>query len=186
MWEFCSQQIETVREALKESGLSQRSIDHISHAQCALLDESVFTLATPEARKRWDSEPLQAHFFNRHQAGEFLYEEMREVLREPSPNPSVVTVYLRVMLLGFNGRYSDVEHPERLQLIAELEERVAPLQLDGFPVKRLLAGRPRNPVRWLISPIAHGVAACLLLVAVWLGLDRHLVGLIDSFPPLPV
>ncbi|WP_163000370.1 DotU family type IV/VI secretion system protein, partial [Pseudomonas viridiflava] len=80
--QLCVEQVERVREHLRASGLSQRNIDHISHAQCALLDEAVLSCAEDEQHAGWASEPLQARFFNRHQAGEFLYEDMRDVLRE--------------------------------------------------------------------------------------------------------
>jgi len=36
--ELCVEQVEQTRQRLELAGLSPRSIDHISHAQCALLD----------------------------------------------------------------------------------------------------------------------------------------------------
>ncbi|MGH8417177.1 MAG: type VI secretion system protein TssL, short form [Pseudomonas sp.] len=180
LWDFCVQQIEHVRQVLRDAGMNLRSIDHISHAQCALLDESVFTHAEENARSKWAGEPLQARFFNRHQAGECLYEEMREVLREPMPDRCVLTVYQRVMLLGFMGRYRDVNDPERRQLVAQLQERVPPMQLDAAPITRLIAGRSRSPLRFLRSPIVHGLAAVLLLVSVWFWLDQSLADLIAT------
>ena len=47
--QLCVEQVEHVRQQLKAAGLSQRSIDHISHAQCALLDETVLTCAEGDA-----------------------------------------------------------------------------------------------------------------------------------------
>lgn len=89
LMDLCVEQVEYVRLHLERAGLSKRSIELISHAQCALLDETMLGRATDDAHSRWASESLQAKFFNRHQAGEFLYEEMREVLREPAPDLSV-------------------------------------------------------------------------------------------------
>jgi type VI secretion system protein ImpK len=81
MWKRCAKQIEQVRQRLKDAGVSQRNIDHISHAQCALLDETVLSCAKDEAHAAWASEKLQARLVSRHQDGEFLYEYMREVIR---------------------------------------------------------------------------------------------------------
>ncbi len=38
--DHCAQQVEAVRQALEKAGMSQRNIEHISYAQCALLDET--------------------------------------------------------------------------------------------------------------------------------------------------
>src|SRR5471032_3384465 len=124
---FCVEQVEQVRHRLKLAGLNQRSIDHISHAQCALLDEAMLTCAKGDEHASWASKPLQARFFNRHQAGKFLYEDMREVLREAAPDRQVLTVFQRVLMLGFRGRYSDLADPEREQLLDALNAQVAPL-----------------------------------------------------------
>ncbi|WP_271411939.1 type VI secretion system protein TssL, short form [Pseudomonas sp. Q1-7] len=175
LWTRCSNQVEEVREQLKNAGMSQRSIDHISYAQCALLDETVLGCTTEKAHADWAAEPLQAKFFNRHQAGEFLYEDMREVLRDPAPDLQVLTVFQRVLMLGFKGRYSDLEYPEREQILSALSARVAPFVIrhalisgpgrtDGFHVQRLLH-----------SPLMQCLAAVVLLVGAWWGLN-HLLG----------
>lgn len=185
---LCVEQVEQVGARLKEADLPQRSIDHISHAQCALLDETLLSCIKrdDEAHGRWVSEPLQARFFNRHQAGEFLYDDMREVLREPAPDVQVLTAFQRVLMLGFQGRYRDADDPERLQLLADLSERVAPMQLHrslntasrNGPGSRLFSG--------LDTPLYHALVAGLLLVGVWWGLDHLLGGLVASFLPAHV
>lgn len=175
LWQLCVEQIELVRQRLKHAGLSQRSIDHISHAQCALLDETVLSCAKDQAHAKWASEPLQARFFSRHQAGEFLYEDMREVLREPAPDRHVLTAFQRVLILGFLGRYRDVNDPEREQLLAALNAQVAPLELSHGVMTQAGVGHRINSLRWLRSPLAHVLAVGLLLVGGWWGLD-HLLG----------
>ncbi len=170
LWELCACQIEDVRQRLREADLSLRSIELISHAQCALLDETVLSFAK-EARAQWANEPLQAKFFSRHQAGEFLYEEMREVLREPSPDPYVLTAYHRVLMLGFRGRYRELDDPERQQLLGSLSARVAPLKFDQA-LPTLIGGRQGAlDLNWMRSPLLHGIAAGLLLAGTWWGLD---------------
>ncbi len=59
-------------------------------------------------------------------AGDTLCERMRDVLREPAPNPAVVTCFQRVMLLGFIGSFRSLHDPERLKLVNALGERVPP------------------------------------------------------------
>ena len=181
LWSRCASEIERVRQSLAAADVSQRSIDLISHAQCALLDETVLTCADADARTTWTREPLQARFFSRHQAGQFLYEELREVLREPSPDPYVLTAYHRVLMLGFLGRYSQPSDPERQQLIATLNARVAPLHAEQ-PLSTLVDGRRRTwRLSWLRSPVLHVFAAALLLAIAWWELDCLLADLIASF-----
>jgi type VI secretion system protein ImpK len=180
---LCVKQIEHVRERLNNAGLSQRSIDHISHAQCALLDETVLSCAEGKVHADWASKPMQAKFFSRHQAGESLYEDMREVLREPAPDRHVLTAFQRVLAIGFLGRYSDVNDPEREQLLAALDAHVAPLKLSHAPSTKVNLVRRMNPLRWMGSSLSHIAAVGLLLVAAWWGLDHLLRGLIATLWP---
>jgi type VI secretion system protein ImpK len=174
---LCVQQVEGVRQSLEKAGLAQRSIDHISHAQCALLDETMLTLTLDKAHANWASEPLQTKFFNRHQAGVFLYEDMREVLREPAADLLVLTAFQRVLTLGFKGRYADISDPEREQLLTALNERVAPLKLHRRPTATVSGSRGMTLFPGLRSPLVNALAAGLLLVALWYGLDQWLGGL---------
>ncbi len=183
VWELCAKQIEHVRQQIKNAGLSQRNIDHISHAQCALLDETLLSCAKGDAHAKWASEPLQAKFFSRHQAGESLYEDMREVLREPAPDPRVLTVFQRVLMLGFQGRYHDVNDPEREQLLAALNAQVAPLDLSHGVMTQAGVGHRISSLRGLRSSLAHVLAVGLLLVGVWWGLDHLLGGVISTLSP---
>jgi len=180
---LCIQQVEYVRQRLEQSGLSQRSIDHISHAQCALLDETVLGCAKDGDHSKWASEPLQAKFFNRHQAGEFLYEDMREVLREPAPDLHVLTTFHRVLMLGFQGRYRDINDPEREQLLADLSAQVAPFQLSQTLPTQVIAGSRRAALSWLRAPLGQVLAAGLLLGATWWGLDYLVGGLVATLVP---
>lgn len=179
----CLEQVEQVRCQLKLAGLSPRSINHISHAQCALLDETVLSCTRGDVHAAWASEPLQAEFFKRHQAGEFLYEEVREVLREPAPDLHVLTAFQRILMLGFRGRYRDLNDPEREQLVVALGAQTRPLKVTQrltMPVGRreLLAD-----LAWLRSPLVHVLAVSLLLVVTWCGMDYLLSGAIASLLP---
>lgn len=180
---LCIEQIEHVRGQLEKAELSRRSIDHISHAQCALLDETMLGFAKGEDHANWANEPMQARFFNRLQAGEFLYEDMREVLRETAPDVQVLTAFQRVLMLGFKGRYQQLDDPEREQLLAALNARVQPLRLSQA-INTQVNQRVRGVAPgWLRTPLAQGVAAGVLLAVVWCGLDYLLGDLIATLVP---
>lgn len=179
---LCVEQVERVRQHLEDADLDQRSIDHISHAQCALLDETVLTFAEADVRAHWAGEPLQAMFFNRHQAGEFLYEDMRTVLREPSPNRQVLTAFQRVLVFGFLGRCKAVADPQRAQILEALNALVAPLEVRGLETRpaegELIDGSPS-----IRSPRTHALAVVLVLAGVWWSMDHLLKGVIASLLP---
>ncbi|MHC8314056.1 type VI secretion system protein TssL, short form [Pseudomonas sp. LB3P31] len=180
---LCVEQVEYVRRQLERGGLSKRSIELISHAQCALLDETMLGCATDVAHSKWASESLQAKFFNRHQAGEFLYEEMREVLREPAPDLSVLTAFQRVLTLGFRGRYREADDPERAQLLAQLNARVAPLQPAHALPTQVQASRGLLARLRLRTPLSHVLAVGLLLIVVWWAMDQQLRSVIAALLP---
>ncbi|CAI8801153.1 type VI secretion system protein TssL, short form [Pseudomonas sp. IT-P176] len=183
LWQRCVEQVERVRQDLAAAHVSQRSIELISHAQCALLDETMLGCAQGDAHARWAGEPLQAKFFNRHQAGEFFYADLREVLHQPAPDPLVLTTFQRVLMLGFRGRYPDNDDPEREQLLATLTARVAPLQLEHSLPSQLPAGRR---LAWLwrdTSALVHLLMAAVVLGLVWWGLDQLLGNVIATLVP---
>jgi type VI secretion system protein ImpK len=127
-----------VREALERAGYDDASVEHISYAQCALLDETVMSRKPEkseegESRKwmkaRWSG--VKRRFrpvFGSLRAGEALWDRIAEVLRQPSPNPAVLTCYHRVIALGFQGLYSlkAVSQSQRDEVVKALSERVSP------------------------------------------------------------
>lgn len=184
LWPRCVADVEHVRASLQEDGLDSRSIELISHAQCALLDETVLACAEGKAHEDWAMETLQARFFSSHQAGESLYEDMRTVLREASAHPDVFTVFQRVLMLGFLGRYRDVNHPERQQLLAAIDAHVTPLDTSQSLVTHV-GGTSHLPMwGWLTSPLVHVLAASGLLIGLWWGLDHTLGEAVASLLPV--
>jgi type VI secretion system protein ImpK len=175
LWKRCVQQIEQVQQRLKDAEVNTRSIELISHAQCALLDETVLGCAEGDAHGKWASEPLQAKFFNHHQAGEFLYEDIRAVLGQPTPDVLVLTAFQRVLMLGFLGRYRAVNDPERERLLVALSAQVAPLELNQSLTTQGV-GHRITPLHGLRAPLVQVLAAGLLLVGAWWGLDHWLGG----------
>lgn len=55
LWTLCCAQVDATRHALEAANSSQRSLDHILHAQCALLDETVLACAGEDVRARWSA-----------------------------------------------------------------------------------------------------------------------------------
>ncbi len=176
----CIALVESGREALQQGGMSPRSIDLITHAQCALLDEFVLANVGDSVREVWITESLQARFCGHHRAGEILNEQMREVLREPAPDMHVVTLFQRVMMLGFLGGYRSLDDEERLVLKNRLDALAGP---HLFPVRPTWIDA-RGPVRtfpwWLRSPLLHLAIAGLALVVLWWFLNRTLANMVDE------
>lgn len=178
--ETCIAQVEGARSALQEAGMCRRSVDLIIHAQCALLDEAVLANVGDGVRQIWITESLQARFCGHHRAGEILHEQMREVLREPAPDMHVVTIFQRVMMLGFLGGYRALDEEERIVLKHQLDALAGP---HLFPVRPTWIDA-RGPVRrfpwWLRSPLLHLAIAGLALVLVWWFLNRTLANMVDE------
>lgn len=170
----CIAQVECARSALQAAGMSARSVDLIIHAQCALLDEAVLTNAKDSVRHAWVDEPLQARFLGHHQAGDILYEEMRQVLGEPAPDPHVLTVYKRVMMLGFLGCHRALDAEERVTLVNQLNTRIAPLTHPQPSLVIDYSQPSRGYRRWLGSPVLHVVGAGLVLAVMWWAMSRSL------------
>lgn len=144
LYRHCQRQVELVRERLKDAGFSRENVEHITYAQCALLDETVLSRSgMDDGQAIWMKNPLQSHFFNTLQAGELLYERMKQVLQEPAPAQAVLTCFHRVLLLGFRGRYQDPVAPERDQLISTLNGLVAPF---GVLPETAVLNVPLSPV----------------------------------------
>ncbi|EPY5345277.1 type VI secretion system protein TssL, short form [Klebsiella quasipneumoniae] len=189
----CKAQVDSVREALERAGLDAQSIDHITYAQCALLDETVMSRksgslppgspdspgadgSVPDAlnitldagQRAWRSAPLQAVYFGSLRAGGALYDRIAEVLRQPSPEPAVLTCYQRVLALGFQGQYSlsGVGQSPRDEVVAALNERVPPLESGASLVVQKTGRRRYNLLRSVWFWI---VLAVILTGALWLG-----------------
>ncbi|WP_241623207.1 type VI secretion system protein TssL, short form [Rosenbergiella australiborealis] len=188
LYAACKAQVEGVRKALERAGLDAESIDHITYAQCALLDETVMNrkpetqqaiisgdtvpnalnMPLDAAQRAWRTAPLQAVYFGSLRAGGALYDRIAGVLRQPAPEPAVLTCYQRVLALGFQGQYSlsGVGQSQRDEVIATLNERVPPLKTGGSLVVQKTGRRRYNLLRsvwfWILL-------AVILTGAMWLG-----------------
>lgn len=191
LYKRCTEQVESVREALERGGYDQDSITHITYAQCALLDEAVMNRKAPEAQavaqaeaaentaekvqasiddgiRVWKKAPLQARYFNSLRAGGAIYERIAQVLRQPSPEQAVLTCYQRVLALGFQGQYSldDDGQSGRDEIIKALNARVPALGADVSLVVHKSGKRRYNLLRSVWFWI---VLAVIVTTAVWFG-----------------
>lgn len=180
LWGHCTEQVEHCRQRLLEAGMAERSVALITYAQCALIDECVLGRSDHESHSSWAAKPLQGHFFKNLDAGTQVYEDMRAVLAEPAADVRVLTCYQRLLLLGFRGCHSDLDAPQRQQLLEALNQRVPALALA--PVALLAA--PRRWRDWLdtLSPLSHACAAALVLAGAWWGLHAALDSAIANLP----
>ncbi len=170
--------VQEARSALTDAGFSDLSRDHMVYALCALLDESVMNRGTTdEGYLTWRRDPLQARFFGTLNAGEELWERIRNLLKEPAPDTAVLTCMYRTLQLGFVGQYRAQDDERREDVVRALGERVPAFALsqDAPVVVRaphLRSGRQLYWLSWII-----GAAA---LAALWFVLSSSLTELVSQ------
>lgn len=184
LWERCVADVERVQQALKDAGVDEASCQHILTAQCALLDEAVKRRGVQDdACVQWYDIPLQGHFLGTIEAGDYLCDRMREVLREPAPDKDVLLCFHRVMLLGFLGSYRSVNDPEREKLLKALGEKVPAFRFSqAHPV--LAEARSGRGVGGIFDSWFVRIACSLVaLVALWWGLNHWLDQMLVTLLP---
>ncbi|WP_435953133.1 type VI secretion system protein TssL, short form [Dryocola sp. BD626] len=193
LYEKCVRQVESVREALERAGYDDDSIDHISYAQCALLDEAVMgrKAEKPEdndevtldaGQLAWRKAPLQARFYGSLYAGEALWDRIAEILHQPAPLDAVLICFHRVIALGFQGQYSlkAVSQTQRDEVIKALSERV-PQPDAGLSLVVHRTGKHRYSL--MRSVWFWIVLAVLLTAATWWGGHLWLQALLSAQIP---
>lgn len=175
-WQACVDDINHVQQVLTDADFSQEDCAHILYAQCAILDEAVKKRTNQDdAHIQWYDMPLQGHFLGTIDAGEKLYDRVRELLRDPTSNTDVLTCFQRVLMLGFVGSYDSIEHPEREKLTQALNERVPAFHTTQ--TKAVYSGKPKS--FWLQSLMSSWLVRLsfgfLFLAVLWWGLDHWLL-----------
>ena len=170
--------VQEAKSALTEAGYSDISCDHMVYALCALLDESVMNRGTTDdGYLTWRRDPLQAHFFGTLNAGEELWERIRDLLKETAPDAAVLTCMYRTLQLGFVGRYRAQDDERREDIVHALAERVPAFTLaQDTPIvsraSRLHSGRRWYWLSWVVASAA--------LVALWFFLSCSLTELVSQ------
>lgn len=183
-WERCIADVERVQRELKAGELDDASCLHIMTAQCALLDEAVKGRGVDDdACVQWYDIPLQGHFLGTMDAGDTLCERMRDVLRQPEPDKTVLTCFQRVMMLGFLGNFRSLNDPERQKLATALSEHVAPFSYPQTQPVLAESRTGRGMGGWFASwPVRIGLSV-IVLAALWWGLDHWLDQLLQILLP---
>lgn len=170
--------VQEVKAALTEAGYSDISCDHMVYALCALLDESVMNRGTTDnGYLTWHRDPLQAHFFGTLNAGEELWERIRDLLKETAPDAAVLICMYRTLQLGFVGQYRAQDDERREDTVRALAERVPAFTLaqDAPVVARascLRSGRRGYWLAWIVAVVA--------LAALWFFLSSSLTELVSQ------
>jgi type VI secretion system protein ImpK len=166
--------VQEAKAALTEAGYSDISRDHMVYTLCALLDESVMNRGTTDdGYLTWRRDPLQAHFFGTLNAGEELWERIRNLLKETAPDTAVLTCMYRTLQLGFVGQYRAQDDERREDIVRALAERVPAFTLaQDAPIvaraSRLRSGRRWYWLSWVVAVVA--------LVALWFSFRLRLPG----------
>lgn len=184
LWERCIADVERVQHELKASELDEASCRHILTAQCALLDEVVKGRGVEDdACVQWYDIPLQGHFLGTMDAGDTLCDRMGDVLREPAPDPAVVTCFQRVMMLGFLGSFRSLNDPARQKLTETLSEHVMPLGCSQTQPVLAKSRAGRGMGGWLASwPVRIGLSV-VVIAALWWGLSYWLDQTLQTLLP---
>lgn len=173
LYACCCAQVNRVRDALAQAGYAEDSIDHITYAQCALLDETVMSRTLEngqpdEGHKQWKTAPLQARFFGSLQAGEALYNRIADVMRHPTTPQAVLTCYHRVLTLGFQGVYgvNATNSTQRDGVLNALNKRVT---LPEAAMPLVIHGAGRRRCRLLRSVWFWLLVTLIVVGLVWWG-----------------
>lgn len=170
--------IQDARTSLSDAGYSDISRDHMVYALCALLDESVLNRGTTDdGYLTWHRDPLQAHFFGTLNAGEELWERIRNLLKASAPDMAVLTCMYRTLQLGFVGQYRAQDDDRREDVVRALGERVPAFTLaqDAPIVVRASGLRSGHRLYWLSWIIGAAV-----LAALWFFLSSSLTDLVSQ------
>ncbi len=98
-------------------------------------------------------------------AGEELWERIRQLLREPTADAAVLTCFFRTLQLGFVGQYRAEDDERREDVAQALGARVPPFSLTQEAPVVVRASRLRSGRRMYWCGWAAGIVA---LAALWL------------------
>lgn len=153
LYHHCQQQVEQVRQTLLNAGFSQQDTEHITYAQCALLDETVLSREDPDdGQKVWLETPLQAHFFNTLQQRELWHLTRMDIVAGQLRN-----VALRLERHTPQGMEINVTPINALTTTSIAPENVVQLAIQ--PERQAAATAPRRS--WPMFFAGMMTAACL-------------------------
>lgn len=169
LYSYCCQQIESVRTTLMDAKLASEDIEHITYAQCALLDNTVMTLlADNETLNIWKEAPLQVRYFSSLDAGEVLWDRINRVLNQINPQNIVLICFHRVIRLGFlpDNLPSSIQKPEHYLILEKLSNQI----IDCDPPSSLvIKNKKKYQIQWLHSFLFWFSLLLILIIAMTWG-----------------
>jgi type VI secretion system protein ImpK len=112
--------LKQVEQRGEEIGYKARSVEDVKFALTALIDETVLT-ADFALRDDWVKYPLQLEYYGHQTAGIKFFDRLKEMLKNPDADVSVIETYYLCLLLGYEGKHKKYY----LQELKTLIENVA-------------------------------------------------------------
>ena len=171
--------IDSTRQQLIEKNYSTQSIESMLYAQCALIDESVMNRSTrDDGYLQWIQSPLQAKYFNTLEAGDKLWDKLRDLLNDPSANTDVLICFHRVITLGFVGKYRQTNAPKREEIVKLLNSQLPSYALSS---ELPLTIKPKHRINRRHLYWFGWIGGFLLLAALWWGFSASLEHLLQQW-----
>lgn len=155
----------------RSAGYPPEDVKLAIYAVVAFLDESVLNSRQPMFAE-WPQKPLQEEVFGEHMAGEFFFDNLRQLLaRQDSEDlADLLEVYHLCLLLGFKGRYTGSDRGELHQFTSTIGDKI--LRIRGgvaglSPAWRLPADEraPKAKDPWVrrMGYVAAGILGIVVL-----------------------
>ncbi|WP_250454203.1 DotU family type IV/VI secretion system protein [Caballeronia sp. ATUFL_M2_KS44] len=186
----CTLLIERFAAALDQRGYAEDVCREAVDALCALVDEVAIRFLGNSDKEAWLSEPLQVALFQKHNAGEFVFERLEARMRETSPQLDLLECYATILALGFTGRYALEGEAKRQTLmrgLSALLTRLRPASTQSFLTNSSgqYLGNWYHRFYRRLSPWAIAGLALLCAISMWLAWHVALDGRSASFLSQP-
>lgn len=186
----CTQLIERFAAALDQRGYAEDVRREAVDALCALVDEVAIRFLGNSNKEAWLSEPLQVALFQKHNAGEFVFERLEARMRDASPHVDLLECYAAMLALGFTGRYAlegEAKRQALMRSLSTLLDRLRPASTQPFltsPIDRHL-GNWYQRFYHRLSPWAIAGLALICAISMWLAWHVALDGRSVTFVSQP-
>ncbi|KGT91288.1 hypothetical protein NG99_16855 [Erwinia typographi] len=176
LYQHCLKQIEQVQEKLQQAGATEAVCEEIKFAHCVFLDEAVMTQKDVDVSFWWHESPIQSRLLMHLRGGEYFYEHIKKLLREPAPSVAIMACYHRMLTLGYQGKHipdGGEDNEERQSLLNQLRERL-PGARDKADTPVFIRSHRPDIRLWRRRPWVLQLAGLLVTVAVSCAMSAHL------------
>ncbi|WP_428943830.1 DotU/TssL family secretion system protein [Pantoea sp. FN060301] len=164
--------VEALKAQLERLKVSDEFSEHMLHAQCCLIDETVLSTASPSENHVWLAAPLQSRYLGTMHAGEQLPDRLKMLLRQPAPDMRLLVLYQRIFAMGF-GRHSSEFKEARRQFMESLDALV-PAADVSLSAPLLVEHRPGVREGIFRARLFHTAFLVVATVALWFWLSHSL------------